>query len=192
MLDRVEFLAVDLNASGDSTDLNEGLFRIYTARNSNDAVLRGDFPSSPQASNVSFCGDWHMARLNGAAGTAVLQFYPAIVHNTTWFNGQMKQGLIDGGTSSSTATTQANNEQAATLQTIMSHQNARCYLPGDEHLVAVERSTNSRARRQSADWKRVHDGRHPEGRHGHHVHAERRVYGSWKLNTNTPNATINA
>ena len=50
---------VDLNASGDSTDLNEGLFRIYTARNS--AWLRGDFPagSPPGVGSVSFCGDWH-------------------------------------------------------------------------------------------------------------------------------------
>ncbi|MDQ2667414.1 MAG: pilus assembly PilX N-terminal domain-containing protein, partial [Gemmatimonadota bacterium] len=39
VLDRIEFMAVDLNGSKDSTDLNEGLFRIYTAKS--DALLRG-------------------------------------------------------------------------------------------------------------------------------------------------------
>lgn len=38
-------------------------------------------------------------------------------------------------------TNQAQNEQGATLQTIMSHPNARCYLGGDPHLVAIARNT---------------------------------------------------
>ena len=103
----------------------------------------------------------------------------------------MKQGLIDGGTASGTATTLANNEQAATLQTIMSHQNARCYLPGDEHLVAVERSTNGAtygynplngANYTTADIQKggMDTTFTPSG-----------INGAWKLNTNTPNGTIN-
>ncbi len=43
--DRIEFVAADLNASGDSTDLNEGMFRIYTTRAAgSDTLLRADWP----------------------------------------------------------------------------------------------------------------------------------------------------
>ena len=66
VLDRLEFLAIDLNASGDSTDLNEGLFRIFTARN--DTLVRGDYPKpggAPAPTAVNFCGDWHSTRIPG-------------------------------------------------------------------------------------------------------------------------------
>jgi len=181
VLDRIQFIATDLNASGDSTDTNEGLFRIYTARS--DAWARGDYPSSATASNTNFCGDWHTVKI----GTTNMQvFYPASVHNTAWFNAQMRQGLIDAGTAAATATTQANAEQTANLQTIMTHANARCYLPGDEHLVAVERSSAYNDPLTSAPYTSaaIQKGGQdttftPVG-----------VYGAWRLNTNTPNATI--
>jgi hypothetical protein len=136
VLDRIEFIAADLNNSGDSTDTNEGMFRVFTAANS--AVLRGNYPSSATASNTSFCGDWH---LTNTSGVNTLAFYPASVHNTAWFDTQMKNGLVASGMLASTAQTQADTEKVARLQTIMQHANARCYLPGDPHLVAVERST---------------------------------------------------
>ncbi len=139
VLNRIEFVAFDLNNSGDSTDLNEGFFRIYTARSS-DAVLRGDWPSSASASNVAFCGDWHTQKINGVNA---MYFYPATVHNTAWFNAQMRQGQIDAGVAAATATTNANTHDGANLQTIMTGAGARCYLPGDPHLVAVERSTTA-------------------------------------------------
>jgi hypothetical protein len=143
VLERIEFLAMDLNASGDSTDLNEGLFRIYTARS--DAWLRGDYPagSPPAVANVNFCGDFHFAEVGaGGAASNTLQFYPASVHNTTWFYNQVRAGYHD----SNNALTSAQLDAAATaaknenLNTIMTNANARCYLPGDPHLVAVERS----------------------------------------------------
>ena len=124
VLNRIEFVAFDLNNSGDSTDLNEGFFRIYTAR-TNDADLRGD---------------WHTQKIGGVNA---LYFYPAKVHNTAWFNAQMRQGQIDAGTNATTATNNANPHQTANLNTIMQSAGARCYLPGDPHLVAVERSTTA-------------------------------------------------
>ncbi|MDB4892452.1 MAG: hypothetical protein JWL61_4307 [Gemmatimonadetes bacterium] len=138
VLNRIEFVAFDLNNSGDSTDLNEGFFRIYTAR-SLDSDLRGDFPSSATAANTAFCGDWHNQKVNGVNKTV---FYPAKIHNTAWFNAQYRQGLIDAGTAAATATTLANAHDGDNLQTIMANPNARCYLPGDPHLVAVERSAS--------------------------------------------------
>ena len=184
VLDRIEFLAVDLNASGDSTDLNEGLFRIYKATSA--AYLRGDYPTGnpPAASAVKFCGDWHMARVG--ANPAALQFYPASVHNTTWFNAQIKQGLIDGGTAAAAATTQANAEQTANLATIMGHANSRCYLPGDEHLVAVERSSTYTDPLTSAGY--TNTAIQKGGMDTTFTPAG--VSGAGKLNTNTPNATI--
>ena len=185
VLDRIEFVAADLNASGDSTDLNEGLFRIYTANS--DAVLRGNYPTSANETNTNFCGDWHTQKIGSAPGVNTLVFYPATVHNTTWFNAQMRQGLIDAGVSVTSATSQANAEDGANLQTIMTHTGARCYLPGDPHLVAVERSTafndpltaarytNAAIQKGGQDTTFTPSG--PDG--------------SWKLNTNTPNATIN-
>ena len=183
VLDRIEFIADDLNNSGDATDLNEGMFRIYTARSS-DAVLRGNFESTTAANN-HFCGDYHMARVNNVAGTATMQFYPASVHNTSWFNAQMKQGLIDGGMTSTLATTKANAEQTASLQTIMVT-NGRCFLPGDAHLVAVERSSaytdpfTGLGYATAAIQKGGMDTTFtPAG-----------VYGSWKQNTTTPDSVI--
>ena len=140
VLDRIEFVAADLNASGDSTDLNEGLFRIFTA--SSDALLRGDYPAGnpPAKNSVKFCGDFHTAR-NGAV-LNVLQFYPASVHSQPWFNVQIRQDFADKnpGWTSSQLTTATNNVVNESLNTIMTNANARCYLPGDPHLAAVERS----------------------------------------------------
>lgn len=141
--DRIEFVAVDLNASGDSTDLDEGLFRIYTAKTA--ASLRGDYPSGnpPLASNVNFCGDFHYAEVGaGGAASNTLQFYPASMHNTTWFYNQVRAGYHDSNNSlsSSQLDNVANTAKNESLNTIMTNANARCYLPGDSHLVAFERN----------------------------------------------------
>jgi hypothetical protein len=65
---------------------------------------------------VKNCGDWH-----DVAGKP--KFFPAAIHNTSWF-----------GTLVGTA------DKTATLETIMKHAGARCFLGGDPHLVAVETS----------------------------------------------------
>lgn len=110
VLQRIEFVAVDLDGNGDSTGTNEGFFRIYTAKAGNADWLRADWPASATASNVKNCGDFHGGK-----------FYPAAVHSASWF-------------------ASGNGDKNATLQTIMGHSGARCYLGGDPHLVAVETS----------------------------------------------------
>lgn len=191
VLDRIEFLAVDLNASGDSTDLSEGLFRIYTARS--DAWLRGDYPSGspPTTSAVNFCGDWHLARIGaGGSATDTLQFFPASVHSTTWFFNQIRQGIADknGGWNNTKLDSAANAAKNETLSKMMTNANARCYLPGDPHLVAYERNgpypdpINLLNYTATAYQKGGLDSTFtPVG-----------VTGSWKLATATPNAAISA
>ena len=190
VLDRIEFVAIDLNASGDSTDKNEGFFRIYTART--DAALRGDYPSgnAPSNSSVTFCGDFHSVRTNGVTGTNSLQFFPASVHSQAWFYNQIRQDYQDrnAGWSNSQLNNAASSVQNESLNAIMTGANARCYLPGDAHLVAVERSglytdpATSLPYAAAAYQKGGMDTTFtPVG-----------VYGSWKRATTTPNAVISA
>ncbi|CAN5510979.1 hypothetical protein BH09GEM1_BH09GEM1_16620 [soil metagenome] len=189
VLDRLEFLAIDLSTvPNDSTDLNEGMFRIYTA--TSDAYLRGDYPSGnpPAISSVNFCGDWHWTRVNPLDPTSdTLLFYPASQHNTTWFYNQIRQGLADQGWSGSTLNTKATNAKNESLNTVMSAANARCYLPGDPHLVSIERNgpykdpaTPGVNYATAAIQKGGSDTTFtPTG-----------LTGAWKKYTDTPNATI--
>ena len=190
--DRIEFVAADLNAAGNITDLNDGLFRIYTARS--DAWLRGDYPvGNPPAKNgVTFCGDWHTVRIpGGLPNSSTLQFFPASVHSQVWFYNQIRQDFQDKNPvwTNTQLNNAATNVQNESLNTIMTGSSARCYLPGDPHLVAVERSnayndpitpgigyTTTAIQRGGLDSTFT-----PVG-----------VTGSWALVTNTPAAAITA
>jgi hypothetical protein len=122
---RIEFVATDLNANGDSTGVDEGFFKVYESPAGNEPWIRGDY-------STSNCGDWHAI---GPAGK--LKFFPVSVHNNVWFSNLLAKTAANGGggLTSSAATT----EKSASAGTIMGHVNARCYLGGDPHLVAVER-----------------------------------------------------
>jgi len=126
---RIEFVAVDLNGDGDSTDLDEGFFRVYSVTATNIQWLRADWTGTTNPASVKNCGDWHKASLVGTE----LRFFPASAHPTSWF----RQMLVNTGEMIATA---AKAESSATLATIMTHANARCYLGGDPHLVAAERT----------------------------------------------------
>jgi hypothetical protein len=53
---RIEFIAIDLNADGDSTDADEGFFRVYMGTGSNsEDLVSGTAPSSMEDSRN--CGD---------------------------------------------------------------------------------------------------------------------------------------
>jgi len=181
--DRIEFIAADLNGQNDSTDANEGFFRVYEVNSGKDAMLRGDWPGSTQSS-VTLCGDFHYAPASLGGG---LQFYPASVHPQTWFRDQVRQGYIDNlGWSASAATTAANAEQAASLQAILGNPGARCYLAGDPHLVATDRSTSIKDPATGLNYTTAAVNRGgtdttftPVG-----------VNGSWKLYGSTPSDSI--
>jgi hypothetical protein len=169
---RIEFLATDLDNSGDSTGANEGFFRVYTATSGNTAWLRGDWPGTsstlPTLAALINCGDWH-----SVSGSTDLKFFPASVHKTSWF----RQMVESGGLTHSAA--QA--ESSATVSTIMQHNNARCLLGGDPHLVAVSRTTalgysNAQIQKGGDDTTFTPiDAR-----------------GSWTLYSTAPNATVSA
>ena len=128
---RIEFSPADLDGDGDSTGVNEGFFRVYQAGPANSSWLRGDWPGAgASVSSVVNCGDWHSVVPGGPP-----EFFPASVHATSWF----RQLMLAGGMTASAAAA----ESSATLATIMTHANARCYLGGDPHLVAVERTASA-------------------------------------------------
>ena len=54
---RIEFVAIDLNADGDSVDADEGFFRVYMGTGTgSEAVVSGSAPASMQ--NTPNCGDY--------------------------------------------------------------------------------------------------------------------------------------
>lgn len=128
---RIEFVAADLDANGDSLGVDEGFFRVYTLASAAPVSwLRADWPGySTPVTSVPQCGDWHVV----PGGQS--KFFPAAVHPTGWFRALVQSG---GLTNSS-----ARAESSATLATIMGHANARCYLGGDSHLVAVQRTATA-------------------------------------------------
>jgi hypothetical protein len=155
--DRLEFLAINLagSATPDSTDPYEGFMRRYTVKAGNEALLRGEWPTPggnpPTAAQVQLCGDWHyMLPHGGFAADTSKKFYPASAHANSWFRAQMeslytaKPGMItsaNGGgyPSGTSANAAAKLDRADTIVYIMNSPGARCYLPGDPHLVAVDR-----------------------------------------------------
>lgn len=180
VLDRIEFVAADMNGANDSTDLDEGFFRVYSANPGMFTSLRGDWPDTaaaiPSVASVTFCGDFHPAPAALGGGQ---QFYPASVHPSSWFRDQLRLALLERGVLATTALSQANAEQTASLRTIMQHPEARCYPAGDPHLAAVDRLNMPGYTLLS--WQRggTDSTFTPRGR-----------YGQWRLNPATPNAAI--
>ena len=118
---RIEFIAIDLNGDADSTDADEGFFRVYVANAGQTAWLRAQYQ------NIN-CGDWHRDAPGGP-----LKFYPAFAHDpgNAWFLAQLR----NGGMTATQATAESNRTDAQVTQT----PGARCFLGGDPHLVAIDR-----------------------------------------------------
>jgi hypothetical protein len=133
---RIEFVAVDLNNDADSTDDNEGFFRVYTVSSgSSDEIqwLRGDYQgNSANQIYVENCGDFHRINRGGVART---EFFPVAAHKYTWFAGLLNTYGLDG--------VNGTTEAGLSTANIMKHAGARCYLGGDPHLSAVARHTGS-------------------------------------------------
>ncbi len=169
---RIEFVATDITGEGDSLAIQDGFFRIYTAISGQTAWLRGD------ASNESYnCGDWHAVTVGGP-----LLFFPVAVHKSTntWF----KTLLIAGGMSSTNAT----NEIGASATTVMGHANARCYLGGDPHLVAVARTTSIIDPGTGLNYTTAAIQKGGSDT----TFTPTDQYGAWKLYSASPNAAVSA
>lgn len=126
---RIEFVAVDLNADGDSTDADEGFFKVYVGHAGSTPWVRGDWPVGTPVPPASLhtCGDYH-----AVSGATDPKFFPASVHATTWF----RQMMQDAGLSASAARA----ESAATVQTIMNRPGSRCFLGGAAQLAPAGRT----------------------------------------------------
>ena len=168
---RVEFVATDIMGTGDSLAIQDGFFRVYTANSGQTAWLRGD-----AANETKNCGDWHV--VNG-----VSVFFPISVHNTTWFKSAML--TANGGTMNST---QANSEGSASASTIMGHANARCYLGGDPHLVAVARTTSILDPGTGSNYTTTAIQKGGSDT----TFTPKDQYGAWSLYSNSPNAAVSA
>lgn len=156
---RIEFVAVDLDGNHDSTEANEGFFRIYTASAGNEAWLRANWTgtisalpnaSATPGSSMTNCGDWH------ADATGTLKFFPWASHwhrsshgvtLNTWFDTVTAGGLPGGATAANIVKTHAEGDSTlnATQFSAMlqHHANVRCYLGGDPHLVSQARDTSA-------------------------------------------------
>jgi hypothetical protein len=134
---RIEFLAVDLNSDGDSTDVDEGFLRVYTANSGEVAWLRGDWNTNK--SNAENCGDYHKITV---AGTNYWRFYPAAVHGTGGSTSWARTQWQSGGMTSGQASTHGglNVDQIMSAAPAPGQPPSRCYPGGDPHLVAIERN----------------------------------------------------
>src|SRR5262249_19247948 len=89
---RVEFVAADIDGNHDSTEANEGFYRIYQVSAGNEQWLRGDWTgtyngssgSLPSVNSLINCGDWHRVT-NPNNGHVDTLFFPASVHSAAWF-----------------------------------------------------------------------------------------------------------
>jgi hypothetical protein len=141
---RIEFIPIDMLGTHDSTADNDGFFRVYQLDHTTSADidwLRGDWPESwgtaATSDEMYECGDWHPV-----VGSTDQKFFPLSAHyhpnsNWTWFDTLMAK---NSGTVNSTSLNAAKTEATSSVQTLMQHSGARCYLGGDPHLVAVART----------------------------------------------------
>jgi hypothetical protein len=105
------------------------------------------------------------------AGDTASKFFPASVHKTSWFRGVVQAGGLTAAAAAA--------ESSATLSTILKHANARCYLGGDPHLVAVQRSATAypnAADRQKGGDDTTFTATDPNG--------------AWRQYTTVPNAKV--
>jgi len=130
---RIEFVALDLNGDGDSTDVNEGFIRIYqdnlrpwyvTATLSGNPGPAGDIRRSPN------CG----AGIPGGAGVGT--------------NGRFRTAADTNFAGAPSPPTSAARVTAAT--NLLSSGNRKCYLGGDPRLTAVNWPNVA-----AADWAAV-------------------------------------
>ena len=152
---RLEFVAADLNGSGDSTGLNEGFLRAFQSYPGNAPtgfaysdriILKSWGTNAPPAWADSMCGDFHGGK-----------FYPVIVHKMKWFRDSLVS-MTDTGSYNRTAgmANIASTPTAAEHDLVMRNSTARCYPAGAPQLVGVERDT-SKLSPTGTKWK-LQDG----------------------------------
>lgn len=165
---RIEFVAIDLNADGDSLDADEGFFKVYSS--SNASWVRGDYPAGapPAPADMHTCGDYH-----AVPGATDQKFFPASAHATSWFRILMEAAGMTNAAASA--------ESAATVQTIMNRNGSRCFLGGAPQLAPVARTAalgyTAAAREKGGDDT---------------TFSATDAFGQWLQYSASPNATVAA
>lgn len=157
---RLEFLTLDLNADGDSTDGDEGFLRVYEASpsalpNGTTAAqwLRGDYSEYN-------CGAFYDFRPNATltnrtAGPVERRFFPVVAHrDNQWMESLLANDVRYYGAAPN-RTTFADTIVRKSAAQVMTLPGARCLLGGDPRLVAVERA--GRPGYAAADWQKGGD-----------------------------------
>jgi hypothetical protein len=139
---RIEFVPVDLNNDGDVADAGEGFFRVFRANAG--ATLGADW-----GVHANQCGDWHRDTATASNPNPPLKFYPAAVHGSSWFRNWLTAPAVAVAVVVAVAVAVANFGSVGAVwghvtaanrdSAVLGRPNARCYLAGDPHLVAVER-----------------------------------------------------
>ena len=166
-----------MNASGDSTDLNEGTSAIFTANNDKN-VLRRDWPIGAQsaadvrADPVRRLALFESERDDGRHGQCCSS--PVASTTTAWFKIADPAGYVDKnrGPIAAAGVPNARADQIRALARRCMGDAARgATWPGDPHLVAVERVGATPIRRRPR--LRCSNG-YPEGRERHDLYTGRR------------------
>jgi hypothetical protein len=145
LLTRIEFVAIDVDNAGNITGPSDGFFRVYQS-NRTDRLRTAPYNNAGVNSPPdSLCGDWH---IDSTAVPRRLTFWPIAVHNANWMWARF--GGAPPADTFSTAV--ASNAKRDGIMTNAS--GFRCYLGGDPHLVAIERSKKlSLPAPVNADWQ---------------------------------------
>ena len=162
---RIEFVATDLDDSGDSTGTNEGFFRVYhgerratrvaarrLAEQSSlptravDHQLRrlAPGPRLPSTDTRSSSSRSRRTSIRGSGNTLVRHGHrrrPPWRRDVGEHRRDARRGAI-------------RSRRSTTFTSVLQHANVRCYLGGDPHLVAVARTTR----------RRLHQRADPQGR----------------------------
>jgi hypothetical protein len=184
VLQRLEFVAVDINGDGDSTDANDGFFRVYTANSGQVNWLRANWPSTLSFTTgnpapLMTCGDWWYV-----PGMTDKKFFPAAVHPTSWF----RQLIYSDSVANHLTLPQAKAESSATWMTIMQESNAECFPGGDPHLVAIARHNAGAYSTVAAGYTAATANKGGDDT----TFTPTDPYGSWKVYSTTPNAAVSA
>ncbi|HEX3866839.1 MAG TPA: hypothetical protein VHV78_08810, partial [Gemmatimonadaceae bacterium] len=187
VLMRIEFIAIDLDHNGDSTEANEGFFRVYTASTGNTSWLRADWPGSrttiPAASTLLNCGDWHRIATTGP--DTALKFFPWASHTETWFDTVVAPGMPSGGGFAAAKQHSDSVVNASHFAKMLQNiANPQCFLGGDPHLVSVARDTAAGPAHYAP--AAVHKG----GDDTTFTPVDK--YGSWSQYASTPNSAVSS
>ncbi|MEP6690241.1 MAG: pilus assembly PilX N-terminal domain-containing protein [Gemmatimonadaceae bacterium] len=119
---RIEFVALDLNANANTTDDDEGFFRVWTGQTATG--VRADYGDrGTQSAAQNQCGAFLPYPNAASVGT---RFVPFIVRSHM----QTDMGFTY-------TTIGAVNYSTTTLRNFMSRPGARCYSSGDPHLISL-------------------------------------------------------